>query len=116
MNVWESGLEKTVLWDDFDLVISKWAHQNIKISFSFPRNVTTNISKPCPIPGFDLTAPLKFTPKWEEDQEVTVSIIILIGTLENFLKIKLLYMAVKISSKQLHQNIMYLISVDPCES
>lgn len=75
-----------------------------------------NISKPRPIPGFDLTVPLKFTLKWEEDQEASVSVIILIGNLENFLKIKLLYMTVKISSKQLHQNIMYLTSIDPYES
>ena len=77
---------------------------------------TMNISKPRPIPGFDLTVPLKFTLKWEEDQEASVSVIILIGNLENFLKIKLLYMTVKISSKQLHQNIMYLTSIDPYES
>lgn len=37
-------------------------------------------SKCRPIPGFDLTAPLKFTQNREEDQEVSVDIIILIGT------------------------------------
>lgn len=75
-----------------------------------------NTSKPHSIPGFDFPAPLKFTQKWDEDQEVSVDIIPLIDTLEKFLKIKLLYMAVKISSKQLHQNIMYLISICPYES
>ena len=75
-----------------------------------------NTSKPHPIPGFDLTAPLKFTQKWGEDQEVSVDVIILIGMLGRFLKIKLLYTAVEIPSKQLHQNSMYLISIYPYKS
>lgn len=59
-----------------------------------------------PITGFDLPAPLKFTQKWA-DQEASIYIIMLIGTLEKFLQIRSFYRAVKISSKQLHQNITY---------
>lgn len=72
-----------------------------------------SISRPPPIPEFDLPAPLKFTDKWDEDLEGSVSVVMLIDTLERVLKIKLFYRAVKISSKKLYQNIMSPILVCP---
>lgn len=74
---------------------------------------TMSVSRPHPIPEFDLPAPLKFTDKWDEDLEGSVYIVTLIDTLERFLKIKLFYRAVKISSKKSYQNIMSPILVYP---
>lgn len=61
-----------------------------------------NVATPHLTPEPDLIASLKFTQKWDEDQEVSVYVIMLIGTWGKFFK--LFHWAVKISSKQLRQN------------
>lgn len=116
MNVWESGLAKTCLWDDFDLVISKWVHQNIKISFPFPRNVNDEHLK---VSSHSWVWPYRTSKIHSESGGRSGSQCgynYINWHLEKFLKIKLLYTALKIPSKQLHQNNMYMISIYPYKS
>lgn len=115
MGVWKSGWEKDFDVNYSDLLTSKWVHWNVKNFFHFLTLWTTIISRPHPIAGFHLAVPLRSAQKWD-DQEVSVYVTMLIDTLVKFLKIKLFYGPVKISSKHLHQNIMYLNSMYPYDS
>lgn len=71
------------------MFILKWVHQIVKTFFKkFPNNVNReNISRLHPITGFDLLASLKFTQK-RADQEASIYVIMLIGTIEKFLQIR----------------------------